>query len=49
MGQKTNQAIVDEKLAVLDKKLDGYEKILAKHRYLAGNVGFLRMPVSITN
>ncbi|KAJ7286431.1 glutathione S-transferase [Mycena rebaudengoi] len=37
MGQKTDQAIVNEKLAVLDKKLDGYEKILAKHRYLAGN------------
>ncbi|KAJ6451665.1 hypothetical protein C8R47DRAFT_1204490 [Mycena vitilis] len=32
-----DQAVIDEQLAILDKKLDGYERILAKHRYVAGD------------
>ncbi|KAJ6505887.1 glutathione S-transferase [Mycena vitilis] len=31
-----DQAVIDEHGPILDKKLDGYERILAKHRYLAG-------------
>ncbi|KAJ7657210.1 glutathione S-transferase [Mycena polygramma] len=37
LGYPLDQAIVDEQLAALDKKLDGYERILSKHRYLAGD------------
>ncbi|KAJ7174765.1 glutathione S-transferase [Mycena filopes] len=36
MGMTPDQAIVDAELAALDKKLEGYEAILAKHRYVAG-------------
>ncbi|KAJ7649358.1 glutathione S-transferase [Mycena polygramma] len=32
-----DQAVIDEHVPLLDKKLDGYERILAKHRYLAGD------------
>ncbi|KAJ7174824.1 glutathione S-transferase [Mycena filopes] len=35
-GMTPDQAIVDKELAALDKKLEGYEAILAKHRYVAG-------------
>ncbi|KAJ7227677.1 glutathione S-transferase [Mycena rebaudengoi] len=34
---KGDQAIIDEKTAILDKKLDGYYAILGKQRYLAGD------------
>ncbi|KAJ7676772.1 thioredoxin-like protein [Mycena polygramma] len=37
LGMPFEQAVVDEQLPILDKKLDGYELILAKHRYLAGD------------
>ncbi|KAJ6475942.1 glutathione S-transferase [Mycena vitilis] len=37
LGMPFEQAEVDEQLPILDKKLDGYELILAKHRYLAGD------------
>ncbi|KAJ7624215.1 glutathione S-transferase [Mycena polygramma] len=37
LGWPFKQAIVDEQLPILDKKLDAYERILAKHRYLAGD------------
>ncbi|KAJ6616046.1 glutathione S-transferase [Mycena sp. CBHHK59/15] len=36
-GQQANPAVVEEQLAILDKKLDGYEAILAKQKYVAGN------------
>ncbi|KAJ7212786.1 glutathione S-transferase [Mycena rebaudengoi] len=36
-GTKSDQAIVDEQTEILDKKLDGYDAILGKQRYLAGD------------
>ncbi|KAJ7633331.1 thioredoxin-like protein [Mycena polygramma] len=30
-----DQAVIDEQLAIRDKKLDGYGRILTKHRYVA--------------
>ncbi|KAF7349052.1 hypothetical protein MVEN_01426900 [Mycena venus] len=36
-GWAHDQAVIDEQLAILDKKLEAYEAILAKQRYLAGN------------
>ncbi|KAJ7495282.1 glutathione S-transferase [Mycena latifolia] len=36
-GQKADKAIVDEQLAILDKKLDAYNAILGKTKYLAGD------------
>ncbi|KAJ7150725.1 glutathione S-transferase [Mycena filopes] len=35
-GMAADQELVDKELAALDKKLDGYERILAKYRYVAG-------------
>jgi hypothetical protein len=35
---KGDQAVMDEKTAILDKKLDGYNTILGKQRYLVGDV-----------
>ncbi|KAJ7641850.1 thioredoxin-like protein [Roridomyces roridus] len=37
-GQETDQSSVDEALALLHKKLDAYEVILGKTKYLAGDV-----------
>jgi hypothetical protein len=37
-GTKGDQAIIDEQTAILDKKLDAYNAILGKQRYLAGDV-----------
>lgn len=37
-GIETNEALYDKAIADLSKKLDVYDKILAKQRYLAGNV-----------
>ncbi|KAJ7624270.1 glutathione S-transferase [Mycena polygramma] len=37
LGWPFDQAIIDEQLPILDKKLDAYERILAKNRYLAGD------------
>ncbi|KAJ7241622.1 glutathione S-transferase [Mycena rebaudengoi] len=34
---KGDQAVIDEKTAILDKKLDGYNTILSKQRHLAGD------------
>ncbi|KAJ7237926.1 glutathione S-transferase [Mycena rebaudengoi] len=34
---KGDQAIIDEQTAILDKKLDAYNAILGKQRYLAGD------------
>ncbi|KAJ7495467.1 thioredoxin-like protein [Mycena latifolia] len=36
-GQKPDKAIVDEQFAILDKKLDAYNAILGKTKYLAGD------------
>ncbi|KAH7099212.1 glutathione S-transferase [Auriculariales sp. MPI-PUGE-AT-0066] len=37
-GQKTDEARVTELLGKLEPKLDGYERILSKSKYLAGDV-----------
>ncbi|KAJ7263591.1 glutathione S-transferase-like protein [Mycena haematopus] len=37
MGMALDQALVDAQLEVLDKKLDAYDVILGKQRYLAGD------------
>ncbi|KAF7343258.1 Glutathione S-transferase [Mycena venus] len=37
MGLEADQAVIDAKLAVLDTKLDAYDKILSKQKYLAGD------------
>ncbi|KAJ6529608.1 glutathione S-transferase [Mycena capillaripes] len=37
LGWPYDQAIVDEQLPILDKKLEAYEAILSRHRYLAGD------------
>ncbi|KAI9449361.1 glutathione S-transferase-like protein [Lactarius psammicola] len=36
-GKKTNEDLVTELVARLEAKLDGYEKILSKQKYLAGD------------
>ncbi|KAJ7739237.1 glutathione S-transferase [Mycena maculata] len=36
-GYPSDQSIIDAQLPVLDKKLDGYEAILWKQRYVAGD------------
>ena len=41
-GIETNEALVTELLARLEIKLDGYEAILGKQKYLAGNVRHTR-------
>jgi len=37
-GKETNEALVEELVAKLSIKLDGYEAILSKQKYFAGNV-----------
>ncbi|KAF7360469.1 Glutathione S-transferase [Mycena venus] len=37
MGLKADQAVLDVKIAALDAKLDAYNAILAKQKYLAGD------------
>jgi glutathione S-transferase len=37
-GQQTNEALVAELVARLEIKLNGYEAILSKQKYLAGDV-----------
>ncbi|KAJ7336123.1 glutathione S-transferase [Mycena albidolilacea] len=36
-GMVCDQAVVDAQLEILDKKLEGYEAILSKQRYVAGD------------
>ncbi|KAF8182505.1 glutathione S-transferase [Mycena galopus ATCC 62051] len=36
LGWSYNEAVITEQLKILDEKLDAYEVILSKHRYLAG-------------
>ncbi|KAJ7479597.1 glutathione S-transferase [Mycena latifolia] len=36
-GAKPDEAVVNAQVAILDKKLDGYEAILSKQRYPAGD------------
>jgi hypothetical protein len=42
-GLQPDQAVVDKEIAAIDKKLEAYDVILAKQRYLAGDV---RTPTS---
>ena len=37
-GLKTDEARVTEEIEKLDEKLDGYERILSKQKYIAGDV-----------
>ncbi|KAJ7165471.1 thioredoxin-like protein [Mycena crocata] len=37
-GMPSDQAVIDEQLDILDKKLDAYNVILGKHRYVAGEI-----------
>ena len=37
-GGQTDEALVEKYIATLDAKLNGYEAILAKQKYIAGNV-----------
>ncbi|KAJ7720963.1 glutathione S-transferase [Mycena maculata] len=37
LGLKTDQAVVDQEIATLDKKLAAYDVILGKRKYLAGD------------
>ncbi|KAJ7806948.1 thioredoxin-like protein [Mycena olivaceomarginata] len=37
MAWEYDQAVIDASLEILDKKLEGYEAILAKQRYVAGD------------
>jgi glutathione S-transferase len=43
-GGKTDQAIVDDNLEKLAAKLDVYDQILAKQKYLAGDVCTFELP-----
>jgi hypothetical protein len=38
MGKPANKEVIAEHAAKLDAKLDGYEAILSKQKYLAGDV-----------
>jgi glutathionyl-hydroquinone reductase len=38
LGQVPDKAVFDSLIESLSAKLDAYEVILAKHKYLAGNV-----------
>lgn len=40
-GGTTDEKVASEKQVQLESKLDAYESILAKHKYLGGNVRFL--------
>jgi glutathione S-transferase len=44
MGMETNKANVEENLKTLSAKLDVYEAILGKQKYLAGNVRIFADP-----
>jgi glutathione S-transferase len=41
-GKQTNETLVTELIARLEIKLDGYEAILSKQKYLAGDVSHAR-------
>jgi glutathione S-transferase len=41
-GLPVDQAVLTETLAELSAKLDVYEVILGKHKFLAGDVGVLK-------
>jgi hypothetical protein len=38
MAWEYNQAVINMSLEILDKKFEGYEAILAKQHYVAGEV-----------
>jgi hypothetical protein len=37
-GMEVDQALIDTQMEILDKKLDAYDVILSKQRYVAGDV-----------
>jgi glutathione S-transferase len=39
-GLEPNQALADKYISTLKAKMDGYERILSKQKYLAGDVRF---------
>jgi glutathione S-transferase len=45
-GKQTNETLVTELIARLEIKLDGYEAILSKQKYLAGDVSHARTLLS---
>ena len=44
-GGVPDEAVIADLVKSLDGKLDGYEKILSKQKYLAGDVSFSAMAV----
>lgn len=45
-GQAPDEANVARHLASLESRLDGYEAILSKQKYLAGNVSYIESDLS---
>jgi len=45
-GLTTNQETFDELMGNLDKRLDVYDQILSKQKYVAGEVRFSFLPLS---
>ena len=37
-GMETNEVLAEKYLATLKTRMDGYERILSKQKYLAGDV-----------
>ncbi len=46
-GLAANEALVSDRLALLTMRLAGYEAILGKQKYIAGNVS-VRLSIPIT-
>jgi glutathione S-transferase len=44
IGETTNEERVKELITQLESKLDGYEAILSRQKYLAGNVRSRNVP-----
>jgi glutathione S-transferase len=40
LGRQTDEKLAEKYTANLNAKLEGYERILSKQKYLAGNVSF---------
>ncbi|KAF5341648.1 hypothetical protein D9611_002087 [Ephemerocybe angulata] len=45
MGGKSDEAVFQDLITSLSAKLDVYDKILAKQKYMAGNVSLLPLPL----
>ena len=46
-GLTTNQEIFDELIGNLDKRLDVYDQILSKQKFVAGEVRFSFLPLTV--